>query len=226
MAAGSLKPFYLVLGAIAVGGAALIGRAMRSSASAPLPLQTAGVSTAGPRGVVIGSESAPVELMEFSDFECPWCARYAVLQVPDIKARLVEGGRLRVRFMHYPLDNHTKSPQAHLAAACAHEQGRFWEMHDLLFENQDDWLRAGSPERLLAGYAERLRLDMTRYRSCVAERRPWNQVLADKAVGDSLRVGGTPTFYLNGRLLDETPTADVLLRLVDSIAPLPAAPTR
>jgi protein-disulfide isomerase len=128
--------------------------------------------------------------------------------------------------MHYPLDNHTKSPQAHLAAACAHEQGRFWEMHDLLFENQDDWLRAGSPERLLAGYAERLRLDMTRYRSCVAERRPWNQVLADKAVGDSLRVGGTPTFYLNGRLLDETPTADVLLRLVDSIAPLPAAPTR
>jgi protein-disulfide isomerase len=223
MAAGkSLTPFYVALGVIAVAGGALIARtAMKKPA--PLTVDTVAPLALGPRGVVIGSDSAPVELMEFSDFECPWCARYAVLQMPDIRQRLVPSGRLRVRFVHYPLNIHQKSPWAHLAAACANEQGRFWAMADLIFENQDEWVENANPTSLLEGYAQRAGLDMGRYRSCVSERRPWGQVLADKHLGDSLGVTGTPTFYVNGHLLPDAPSADRVAQIVDSIAPLRGA---
>lgn len=224
----SLTPFYVVLAVLAIGGGALVLRSTLMKPLPPLSLETAGLPlSTGPRGVTIGSDSAPVELMEFSDFECPWCARYAVLQMPDIKQRLIPDGRLRVRFVHYPLNGHQKSPFAHLAAACGHEQGRFWEMHDLIFENQEEWYRAENPDRFLTGYAERAGLDMDRYRSCVSERRMWNQVLADKALGDSLGISGTPTFYVNGRPIEGTASADQIAAMVDSIAPrTPAAAPR
>jgi protein-disulfide isomerase len=228
MAAGKMTPFYIALGAAAVLGGVLIMRAARGPRTPTLTLTPGVPVAAGPRGVVFGSDSAPVELIEFGDFECGWCARYAVLQMPDIKQRLVPAGKLRVRFLHFPLEGHTRAPLAHLAAACANEQGRFWQMHDVLYENQDEWIRAGNPARTYEGYAERIGLDIPRYRSCVSEQRAWGQVLNDKSLGDSLGVGGTPTFFINGRLFDEDGglTYDRLRVIVDSLAAAsaPAAP--
>jgi len=228
MAAGkSLTRFYVVLAAIAVAGGVLIARSAMTKRLPPLTADTVAPLASGPRGVVLGSDSAPVELMEFSDFECPWCARYDVLQMPDIKQRIVSTGRLRIRFVHFPLSIHQKSPYAHLAAACANEQGRFWEMADMIFGNQDEWVESSNPTGVLEGYASRVGLDMGRYRSCVSERREWGRVQADKKLGDSLGVSGTPTFYVNGHLWPDIPSADQVLRIVDSIAPAPgAAPSR
>lgn len=223
MAAGKLTPFYIGLGVVAVGGAVWIASSMKGPGMPALDTSARPPVSAGPRGVVFGSDSAPVELLELSDFECPWCARYAILQMPDIKQRLVPGGRVRVRFIHYPLAMHRKGPMAHLAAACANEQGRFWQMHDLIFENQQEWV-AGNTARFMRQYAERAGLDLSRYDSCVDEQRAWGQVLADKALGDSIAPGaGTPTFFLNGRLLSDAPSYDQLRRLVDSLAPVAAA---
>jgi protein-disulfide isomerase len=205
-----MKPFYIAMGGILVVGLGLIGWQLAGrgpsrpslTGGAPLPLVSA-----GPRGVVVGADSAPVEITEFADFECPWCARYAILTLPDIKSRLVATGRARLRFVHFPLDNHRASPSAHLAAACANEQGRFWEMHDAIYDSQSEWVAARRPERPLRGLAQRLGLDLGRYDSCVREQRAWPQVLADKALGDSAGIGGTPTFMVNGRVLDPTPTS-------------------
>ena len=228
MAAGkSVTRFYLALAVIAVVGGALIARSAMTKNQPPLTADTVAPLASGPRGVVLGSDSAPVELMEFSDFECPWCARYDVLQMPDIRQRIVSTGRLRIRFVHYPLSIHQKSPFAHLAAACANEQGRFWEMVDLIFGNQDEWVESSNPADVLDGYARRVGLDMGRYRSCMSERREWGRVQADKQLGDSLGVSGTPTFYINGRLWPDAPSADQVLHIVDSIAPVQgAAPSR
>lgn len=225
----SLVPFYAGLAGIALGGgiyiALQIGRGPQQ-----LSLTATGLPpVAGARGVVIGSDTAPVEIVEFSDFECPFCARFAALTIPDVKNRLVATGQVRLRFVHFPLDIHAKGPHAHLAAACANEQGRFWEMHDLLFDNQDEWVRARRPDRVISQYAERLGLDMDRFRSCVSEQRAWPQVLADKALGDSLGVNGTPTVFVNGRQLSDPPSFDQLRRIADSLtsaATTPAQGTR
>lgn len=235
--AGSMKPFYLAMGGIALAGAAILiwqaagggGRVTRPSLTGALPLLAA-----GPRGVTIGSDSAPVEITEFADFECPACARYAILTLSDIKSRLVPTGRVRLRFVHFPLDMHPSAPMAHLAAACANEQGRFWDMHDLIYDTQSEWARDRRPERPLRNQAERLSLDMGRYDSCMREQRAWPQVLADKALGDSLGINGTPTLAVNGRLLAGTPTSlRAWTALIDSAAaqaaqaaPAPSAGTR
>ena len=91
-------------------------------------------------------------------------------------------------------------------------------MQDLIHQNQEEWVSSGRFERLIDGYADRAGLDRARYQSCVRERRTWGQVLADKALGDSIGINGTPTFFVNGRRLKDTPTVDQLVRIVDSIA--------
>jgi protein-disulfide isomerase len=227
MAVGrSLTPFYIGLAVVAVAGGALIYRSMGSRASAapgalPPPLAVA----SGPRGVVMGSDSAPVEIAEYSDFQCPFCARFAVLQLPDIRDRLIATGRVRWRFMNYPLDGHPNTRPAHLAAACAREQGKFWEMHDAIYQGQGDWAESRHPERFFRDYAERIGLDRGRFDQCVDAQHAMPDVEADKLRGDSLGVNSTPTFFVNGRQLADVPTYDQIKAIVDSIAPVtpPAA---
>jgi protein-disulfide isomerase len=218
----SMKGFYTALAVVLLaGGVFILSKALLRKP--PLTSDTVAPLATGPRGVVIGSDSAPLNVMEFSDFECPYCARFATIQMPDVQQRLIATGKVRWTFMHYPLQNHVKSPTAHLAAACANEQGRFWQMHDLIYQNQDDWVQAGNPEGRLAGYAQRAGLDRARYDQCMATRSAWGTVLADKLLGDSLGIGGTPTFYLNGRLLADVPTVDQLVRIADSVVLAKAA---
>jgi protein-disulfide isomerase len=220
MAAGrSLTPFYAALAMIVVAGAFLISRSTGRRGGLSLSPTAAMPPIAGPRGVAMGSDSAPIEVAEYSDFECPYCARFAVLQLPDIEQRLIATGRVRWRFMHFPLDGHEKSPQAHLAAACGNEQGKFWLMHDAIYQGQADWASDRRPGRVLRDIAQRVGLDLGRYDSCVREQRAWNSVLADRRLGDSLGVGATPTIFINGHRLQDVPTFDELRHLVDSIAP-------
>src|SRR5260221_581027 len=223
MASGSMKRFYGALALVAVVGGLVILRAA-SVKSPPLTTDTVAPLASGPRGVVRGPDSARVEIMEFSDFECPYCGRFAVLSMPDVEQRILSTGRARWRFVHFPLQGHTKSPYAHLAAACANEQGKFWPMHDLIYQNQEDWSVSTSYQQLIDGLAERAGLDKSRYASCISERRAWGQVLADKRLGDSLGLNGTPTFFVNGRELRDVPTVDQLVRIVDSLAPARPAP--
>ena len=226
MAAGKpLTPFYIALAVIAVGGGALIASGVFRKAPPPLTLETIGPLAQGPRGVLIGSDSAKVEVWEFSDFECPYCARFAILAMPDIQTRLVATGRVRWRFVHYPLQGHTKSPTAHLAAACANEQGRFWPMHDALYEAQDTWTNARNLVAAIDDVADRAGLDRARFDACMSARgAAWGRVLGDKALGDSVGINGTPTFFVNGRQTADILTYDRLRALVDSLAPVTAAP--
>jgi protein-disulfide isomerase len=223
-AGSSMKGFYTALAVVMLGGGIFIlSKAMTSKPA--LTADFAAPLALGPRGVVEGSDSAVLNVMEFSDFECPYCARFATIQIPDIRQRLIATGKVRWTFMHFPLNGHTKSPIAHLAAACANAQGKFWPMHDMIYQNQDEWVEARNTERALAGYARRVGLDETQYQQCMDQRSAWGRVLADKQLGDSLSVGGTPTFYINGRLIPNVPTADELVQLADSLGRVAAART-
>jgi len=226
----SLKPFYVLLGAIAVVGAVLIA-AFGGGPSAPQLVapdcQRPRPNAPPPKGVTIGPDSAKIEVTEFSDFECPWCARFAILTMPDIRQRLLPTGLVKWRYMNFPLDGHANSPVAHLAAACALEQGKFWEMHDALYMGQNDWAEERNPMRRFLGYAAHIGLNADSFRVCMTTKRPWPQIESDKCEGVRLGVGGTPTFFVNGHQLADIPVYDDLKKIVDSItAATAAAPAR
>ena len=227
MAGKPMTPFYVGLAVVAIAGGAFIWRSVAAKQQPPLTTETLAPLATGPRGVVMGPDSAPVEILEFSDFECPFCGQYATIQMPDVRQRLMPTGKVRWRFMHFPLQGHTKSPYAHLAAACANQQGKFWDMHDAIYAHQEQWATERNPLSSLASYAQQAGLDMTAYNSCVENRSAWGRVLADKAMGDSLGINGTPTFFINGHMWrgNSSPTADQLIAIVDSLTGA-AAPAR
>jgi protein-disulfide isomerase len=148
---------------------------------------------------VRGAPMAAVTIVEFSDFECPYCG--AAHPVIGRVLREYEG-RVRLVFKHYPLDGHLHAMAAARAAVAAANQGKFWEMHDLLFENQS----ALEPEDL-ERYAEELGLDVERFRADLVSDATQRRIDADKAAGHEIGVTGTPTILVNGRRFREPPRA-------------------
>ncbi len=139
-----------------------------------------------------GPGDAWVTIVEFSDFQCPYCGAaeptvQAVLAAYPQDARLV--------YKHFPLSFHVNARPAANAAECARAQGDFWEMHDLLFANQ-----AALGASALAGYASQIAgLDTAAWQACFDARQWDSRVMADEALGESLGVPGTPTFVVNGQ---------------------------
>jgi len=166
---------------------------LRESAAVAVTFEAPRIEVAA-LGASLGPDSAPVTIIEFSDFQCPFCARSAPLP-----RQLVERypGQVRVVYRHFPIDSiHPRARAAAEASACAHEQGRFWEYHDALFANARA-LEDADLER----YAGGLSLDLGAFRACVAEGRYREAVERDLADGRSAGVSGTPSFFVNGRLL-------------------------
>jgi diadenylate cyclase len=165
----------------------------------------------GDRDHVRGAATAPVTLVEYGDFECPYCGRmYPV--VKELRKRA--GDRLRVVFRHFPLDSvHPHARRAAEAAEAAAAQGRFWEMHDLLFENQDDL-----DDEALRRYAARLGLDLARFEDDLAERRHAPRVREDRLDGERTGVEGTPTFFINGARYEGSLDLEGMLAAVEEAA--------
>lgn len=140
---------------------------------------------------VLGPKNAPVTLVEYGDFECPYCGQ-AHGALKELLADLRP--HLRFVFRHFPLTRiHPHAEQAALAAEAAGEQGKFWEMHDLLFENQ----QALEDENLL-GYARSLNLDLTTFGDAMTNLRNLSRIEEDFLGGVRSGVNGTPTFFING----------------------------
>lgn len=149
-----------------------------------------------------------VEVILFTDFQCPYCAQFAQT-FRELQTKGVEGVQIAVQFKHFPLSMHPAAPLAHQAALAAGEQGKFWEMHDLLFANQSAVNRDE-----LEQYAIRLRLDLNRFRKDMDSDRLRQIIAADKAEGEKLHVQGTPTFFVNGKAYSGTRSFDQLKQLV------------
>lgn len=164
-----------------------------------------------------GDASAPVVIVEFSDFECPFCGRLARGLADAAKAN---PQAFRYYFKHYPMDDacnpeitrkfHEDACQAAKAAVCAQDQGRFWELHDLMFAN-----RTRLKPKDLLGYAAQIGVDVERFAACVDDPETVKRVQADIAQGKALGVGGTPTFFVDGWRQMGARKADEILGLVE-----------
>jgi len=152
-----------------------------------------------------GPEDAPVTIVEWSDFQCPFCSR-----VTPTLAQVQEtyGDRVRVVFKHLPLAMHPNAPAAHAAAEAAHRQGKFWEMHDRIFANQ----REMNPQKYQE-YAREMGLDVERYDSDLAQ--VGSRIDADKKLAASLGITGTPSFFVNGRFLSGNQPFSSFQRMID-----------
>lgn len=146
---------------------------------------------------VKGAESAPINIVEYSDFECPACrvAEPALAQL----LKLYEG-KTRFVFKHYPLEMmHPTARFAAGAAECAGRQGKFWELHDLLYEKQHDWASAPDPAAKIGELAKSLKLDAAALTACARAPETNKAIDADIKDGEDRFVYSTPTFFVNGK---------------------------
>ena len=154
-----------------------------------------------------GSPQAQVVVEEFGDFQCPACgAAYPVLKELQKKY----GDRIYWKYFEFPLiDIHPFSFNAAMAAECANDQGKFWEMHDTLYENQT---KLTNPD--LYGYAAKLGLNAENFKACYKSRAKSATIRADMAEGDKRKVNSTPSVFLNGELLQNWGDLDVRLAAI------------
>ena len=211
-----MKRFYLLLVVVAGAGGGIMWYGSRRQAapapSAPLP---AAADTF--RGYTLGTEAAPVEVTEYSDFECPFCASFATVQMPVIREQLIASGKVRWRYRDFQLPSHRYSRYAALAAQCAGEQGKFWEMHDQLFSHHQ-WAQTGkNPRSLFRDFARAVGADLDKYDACMDSQRYAGRIDAGLRAGEAVGVRATPSFFVNGRSFEGRSTSDDFKALVDSL---------
>lgn len=211
-AGGGNRMFYLVVGAIVVAGIVWLlvarGGGAGSVADLPTPEEFQSLATEveadASVGIPHGPESAPVEILEFVDYSCPACGRFAGFAGKLLRQNYVETADAPVRWVlyDYVLGSFPNSVPAAIAARCAGDQGRYWPMHDLLFSQQTSWYTSSSPGDVFADIASQVGLDMGAWRECVSEGRHLEEIAASRKYGEQMGVSSTPTLFLNGRRLD------------------------
>jgi protein-disulfide isomerase len=233
-AARSNGRFYAILVVVAVIGA---GAIVYFYNNRPGLATTAAITPAPPgslgpgKGHRLGNADAPVTVLEFADFECPACGVFAVVTEPDVRTRLINTGQVSYQFFDYPLPVHKNTWFASEAAACAEDQGKFWEMHDLLFNGQNDWNgeATSDPSGVFKGYAKDLHLDVDKFEDCYRSQAHLRDIQANQAEGDRRRVNQTPTFVIGTRSVPGALGFDQFRALVDSAKaagkPLAATPS-
>jgi protein-disulfide isomerase len=179
--------------------------AQPAAAQGPDPSRVYTIRTAGAPSK--GPDTAPVTIVEFSDFQCPFCARATstLKQIEDTYK-----GRVRILWKHLPLSIHNNAVGAALAAEVAGNQGKFWEYHDRLFANQ---ARLGPDD--LKQYAKDLRLDMSRFETDMLNLDEKKKIEADVAEAGTLGITATPGFFINGRFILGAQPFESFSRIID-----------
>ena len=198
----SSRPFAIALGVVAIVGVlALAWTVMRPKRGVTEVDLKADPAQA--RGYLLGDSTAPVQVMEYADFECPACGTFATLTEPDIRKNLIQTGKVSWRYYDFPLPMHKNTWDASNAAACADEQGKFWEMHDMLFANQDRWNgeATSSPKSQFKEYAQSLGLDLPKWEACYDADRYRSRVASNRAESERRHVESTPTFIIGGKMV-------------------------
>ncbi len=154
-----------------------------------------------------GNATAKVVIVEFADFECQFCAKAHETVMGVLKAY---GDKVRLVFRHYPLSFHPKAPKAAEATACADEQGKFWELHDALFESQELDVES------LKIQAKQTGVDPAKFASCLDSGRTAALIKKDLAAGQQVGVSGTPAFFINGFMLSGAQPEEAFRKLIDA----------
>src|SRR3982751_7074581 len=193
-------PFIIVLGVglATFGSGAMLYRTKHSQLQA-IPEDKALPANGGSESMhVRGNPKAPVTLEEFGDYQCPPCGKMAE---PVNQLEKDFRPNLRLTFYNFPLPNHQHARKAAYAAEAADLQGKFWEMHDLIYKEQGNWSKAADAQPLFESYAGMLGLDLDRFKKDMQSEVVKERVEADHRRGSSIGVQNTPTLFLNNKAI-------------------------
>jgi protein-disulfide isomerase len=207
-------PFIIVIGVglLTVGGAGYFYKT-KHPGGAPLKIGKTEKDAAGGTVHVLGPEKAAVTIEEFGDFQCPPCGRLC-----EPLNELQKKYNLRLVYRNYPLPMHAHAREAACAAEAAGRQGKFWEMHDLLFKEQAVWSHSNDVKALFSAYAGMLQLDLSRFRNDLDSREVIEKIDKDQARGNTIGVKTTPTLFLNDEAVSaENTNPDKLPALVENL---------
>jgi protein-disulfide isomerase len=195
---------------------ALAGCARESPAPAESP---AFERPAAPDARSMGDPNAPIVLVEYSDFQCEFCASFERETKPQLEANYIKTGKVYFVYRDYPLDIHPGARLASAAANCAADQDKFWPMHDRLYEGavKGEWSGGDAADRsVFVGYAQELKLDVQAFKTCLDTTSANEQrIEIDVAAGDQHYINGTPTFLLNGNVVRGAHSYRVWQSLID-----------
>jgi protein-disulfide isomerase len=224
---GGLGRFYVVFVVLAVvgfGGLAWIVFNRPGNVTIPADVQVVASDTAGFSGYYLGSEGAPVTITEYADYQCPACQTFELQQFGAIRRRLIETGKVRWRYRDFPLNIHSHARLAAHSAACAEEQGRYWEQHSALYEGQPEWAGSGNAGGMFRDYAKRIGLDLGQYDTCMESAKYAGRIEA--SLQEAVRVGAnsTPTFIIGNTLVPGAVGSDRIEQMVNTIIAADTAP--
>ncbi|MCG3139997.1 MAG: hypothetical protein HDKAJFGB_00934 [Anaerolineae bacterium] len=162
----------------------------------------------------LGNPEAPLQIVEFADFQCPFCGRHHQLVAPELIKNYVDTGKATYVYKHLAFLGN-ESVWAAIAAECAADQGKFWEYHNYLFEHQNGENQGAFNKDKLIGFGKELGLDMPKFETCVNTDATFDRVRADTEEGQKLGVTSTPTFFVNGKPLVGLTSPDEFKQTLD-----------
>lgn len=205
--------FFAFKGGNFTGGTVLNDGAAPSPSPSPTPtsvIDMAGLVTNDDH--VKGDKDAPVTIVEWSDFECPFCARFYSETLGQIDEQYIKTGKVKLVYKDFPLSFHQNAQKAAEAAECAGEQGKYWEMHNLLFEKGVSGGVTG-----FKTYAKEIGLDMNDFDSCLNSGKTAQGIQADMALGGRSGIQGTPGFIINGQLVSGAQPFTVFQQVIEAV---------
>lgn len=184
-----------------------MGEIQKQLAQRPVPPAPAGpVTMRVGEGPALGNADAPITIIEFSDYQCPYCKRHFTNTLSVLKTNYIDRGKVRYVFRDFPLDSiHPYARKAAEAAHCAGDQGKFWDMHDVMFTNQGELMQEN-----LKGFARDMKLEVDAFNACLDGGKYAKTVEADVAAGSAAGVTGTPKFFIGKAKPDGTMVATAM----------------
>lgn len=164
----------------------------------PEPLSADQIAKLPDDDPVFGQTNAPITMVEFSDFQCPYCEKFFESILPLIEENYIKTGKVKLVYRDFPLDKHRQALPAAEAANCANEQGKFKEMHDMLFKKQQEWAENEKAADVFKEYARTLGLKTKQFNECFDTHKYQLEAKKDFIDGAAAGVDGTPGFFVNG----------------------------
>jgi protein-disulfide isomerase len=166
----------------------------------------------------VGNPDAPVVVVEYTDFQCPYCARHFQQTMPQIMENFVETGQVLYVFKDFPLTSlHPQAVKAAEAARCARDQEAYLAMHDTLFTRQEEWNGKSDAPELFTGYAEELGLDVDTFTECLQSGQHEAAIMANLEEGIGFGVRGTPGFFINGHFISGAQPYPVFAQTINQL---------
>ena len=148
---------------------------------------------------IIGNSNAPITIIEFSDFQCPFCAKFHIQTLPKIMDEYIKEGKVKLVFRDFPIQSiHSNALLASVAAECANEEGKFKEMHDKLFENQNEWNNKNTDDVIILfnQYSSEMGIEKEKFDSCIKNGKYIKEIQKDLEDGRTYGISGTPGFFI------------------------------